>query len=125
RFDLVAIPIILLIYKFLIVRLGEHPRDDLRGTGGLRPLAWGLLGGVVLFSLIVAVAAALGVYHITDEGDLNGLPKALIASALFPAISEEIVFRGVLFRWLEEFAGSWAALVLTAALFGAGHLMNP
>jgi membrane protease YdiL (CAAX protease family) len=125
RFDLVAIPIILLIYKFLIVRLGEHPRDDLRGTGRLRPLAWGLLGGVVLFSLIVAVAAALGVYHITDEGDLNGLPKALIASALFPAISEEIVFRGVLFRWLEEFAGSWAALVLTAALFGAGHLMNP
>ena len=125
RFDVVAIPIILLIYKLLIVRLGEHPRDDLRGTGGLRPLGWGLLGGIVLFSLIVAVAAALGVYRITDEGDLNGLPKALITSALFPAISEEIVFRGVLFRWLEEFAGSWAALILTAALFGAGHLMNP
>lgn len=125
RFDLVGILIILLIYKLLIVRLGEHPRDDLRGAGGLRPLGWGLLGGVILFSFIVAVAAALGVYHITDEGDLNSLPKALITSALFPAISEEIVFRGVLFRWLEEFAGSWAALVLTAALFGAGHLMNP
>jgi hypothetical protein len=30
-----------------------------------------------------------------------------------------------LFRWLEEFGGSWAALVLTSALFGAAHLMNP
>jgi len=42
-----------------------------------------------------------------------------------PAFLEEILFRGILFRWLEEFAGSFVALVLTAAMFGASHLMNP
>jgi membrane protease YdiL (CAAX protease family) len=125
KFDLVAIPIILLLYKLIIARLGKHPRDDLRTAGALRPLGLGLLGGFLLFSLIVAVAAALGVYTITGLGDLNGLAAALVASAIFPAISEEIVFRGVLFRWIEEFGGSWVALILTSAFFGAGHLMNP
>ena len=125
KFDIVAIPIILLIYKLVIVRLGDHPRDDLRAAGSLKPLGWGLLGGFLIFSLIVAFAAALGVYRITGPGDLRSLPTALVASAIFPALSEEIVFRGVLFRWIEEFGGSWVALILTSAFFGAGHLMNP
>lgn len=125
KFDLVAILIILLIYKLVIVRLGEHPRDDLRAAGALRRLGLGLLGGFLIFSLVVGAAAALGVYTITGPGDLRGLPTALVTSALFPGISEEIVFRGILFRWIEEFAGSWIALILTSALFGAGHLMNP
>ena len=40
-------------------------------------------------------------------------------------MSEEMLFRGVLFRWLEEFGGSWTALLLTSAFFGAAHLANP
>jgi hypothetical protein len=42
-----------------------------------------------------------------------------------PAFMEELLFRGILFRWLEAFGGSWFALALTSALFGAAHLMNP
>ena len=38
---------------------------------------------------------------------------------------EELLFRGILFRWLEEFGGSWVALALTSALFGAGASVNP
>ena len=50
---------------------------------------------------------------------------ALIASAIFPAVSEELLFRGILFRWIEEFGGSWMALLVTSALFGCAHLLNP
>ena len=67
----------------------------------------------------------MGIYRIVGPGDLKGLVEALIASAVFPAVSEEMVFRGVLFRWLEEFGGSWVALLVTSALFGAAHLANP
>ena len=35
------------------------------------------------------------------------------------------MFRGILFRWLEEWGGSWVALLLTSAFFGAAHLFNP
>jgi membrane protease YdiL (CAAX protease family) len=125
KFDLVSIPILLLAYYFVIRHMGEHPRDDYRDPQWARNLGLGLLAGFLVFSAAVAVAAILGVYRIVGAGDASSLVAALIASALFPAVSEELVFRGILFRWLEEWGGSWVALLLTSALFGAAHLMNP
>lgn len=125
KFDLASIPLLLLAYYFVIQKLGRYPRNDYRDPDALRRLGLGLAGGLLVFSAAVAVAALLGVYRITGPGDLSGLLPALIASALFPAVSEELVFRGILFRWIEEFGGSWAALLLTSAFFGAAHLMNP
>src|SRR4051794_4740972 len=58
--DLLAAAILIILYKLLIRRLGEHPRDDLRFTGSLRPLLGGLAGGFVIFALVVAIAAAVG-----------------------------------------------------------------
>jgi hypothetical protein len=124
-FDLIAIPILILAYKLLIRRLGEQPRDDYRDPAALRNLGLGLGAGFLVFSVAVAIAALLGVYRITGEGNLNGLTAALIGAAIFPAINEELLFRGILFRWIEEFGGSWMALLLTSAFFGAAHLMNP
>jgi len=125
KFDLVSIVFLLLAYELIIRRLGERPRDDYRDPAFLRRLGLGLAAGFVVFSAAVAVAALLGVYRITGQGNLSGLLPALIGSAIFPAISEELVFRGILFRWIEDFGGSWLALLLTSAFFGASHLMNP
>lgn len=124
-FDLLSIAFLIPGYELLIRRLGRRPRDDYRDRLALRRLGVGLGVGFTLFSLAVAVAAALGVYRIIGLGDLSDLFPALLATAIFPAISEELVFRGILFRWLEEFGGSWLALLLTSALFGAAHLFNP
>ena len=125
RFDLVSIPLLVLAYRLLISHLGEHPKDDYRDPKALRHLGLGLAAGFLLFSLVVGVAAVLGVYRITGRGDTNGLLQALIAPTLFAAVSEELIFRGILFRWIEEFGGSWTALIVTSALFGAIHLSNP
>jgi len=124
-FYLVALPILILLYILIIARLGEHPRNELRDPRAVQRLAIGLGAGVALFSLVVAIAAALGVYRIVGVGDASDFVPALVGSALFPAVSEEMLFRGVLFRWIEEFGGSWVALLLTSAFFGAAHLMNP
>src|SRR3954453_13786374 len=43
KFDVIALPTVVLLYKLVITRLGRHPRDDLRGTGSLRPLGIGLV----------------------------------------------------------------------------------
>ena len=125
KFELASIPLLLLAYWLLISRLGEHPRNDYRDPKWARHLGMGLLAGLIIFSVAVGIAALLGIYRIQGEGDLSGLIPALIGPALFAAISEELVFRGLLFRWLEEFGGSWVALFLTSAFFGASHLANP
>jgi hypothetical protein len=52
---------------------------------------------------------------------LSGFAGYLILTA----IPEEIVFRGVVFRGVEHLAGTIVALILSSAMFGAVHLMNP
>jgi membrane protease YdiL (CAAX protease family) len=125
RFGVLGAIFLVLAYELLIRHLGERKRDDYRDPRALRHLLMGLGAGLGVFSIAVAIAAALGVYSISGQGDLTDLLPAFITAALFPAISEELVFRGIMFRWLEEWGGSWVALVLTSALFGAGHLANP
>jgi hypothetical protein len=124
RFDVVAAVILVVLYKLTIRHLGAEPRDDLRLAAAGKPLALGLATGLLLFSVIVGIAAALGVYRVIGEGNSQELLPAVITAAIFPAISEELLFRGILFRWIEEFGGSWAAVLLTSALFGAVHLHN-
>lgn len=123
--DAVVLGPVFAAYKLLIVRLGESPRDDLEVTDLLPGLGKGVLAGLVIFSLVVGIAFALGIYKIVGAGDVTGMPAALVAVAIVPAFTEELLFRGILFRWIEEFAGSWAALGLTSALFGLAHILNP
>jgi hypothetical protein len=119
-----AVVILIPLYVFVIARLGHPKRNDLNDPSWLRHLSLGLIGGTVIFSIAVLVAGLLGVYRIIGIGSLDGLLAALIVPAIGAAVTEELLFRGILFRWLEEFAGSWVALVLTSALFGAVHLGN-
>lgn len=122
---LLNIGLALAVYKLAIVHLGERPRDDLPLKGALRDLSLGLLAGALIFSAVVAVAAAAGVYRITGQGDASRLILALVGTALIPGFMEELLFRGILFRWIEEFGGSWVALVVTSGLFGLAHIFNP
>lgn len=123
--DGITVLVVLLAYKLVIKRLGARPRDDLTGPRALPQLAIGVAVGATIMALSVAAAAAAGVYRITGEGDSTQLIHELVATAVMPAFMEELLFRGILFRWIEEFAGSWVALLLTSAFFGAAHLMNP
>lgn len=121
----VTIALVVAVYKVAIARFGESPRDDLRGKGALRDLGLGLMIGLILFCAVIGVAALLDVYNIVGPGGADQMVFLLISSAIVPAVTEELLFRGILFRWIEEFGGSWAALVITSALFGLGHIINP
>ena len=121
----ISIAIMFAVYKSVIRTLGEHPNDDLPAESALKYTGLGLLAGFVLFSAVVGVAAFLNVYEIVGYGGTNDLIFSLITIAILPGFMEELLFRGILFRWLEEFAGSWVALILTSGLFGLAHILNP
>jgi len=121
----VVLATVLLTYKMAIARLGEAPRDDLIVKQAWPNLGIGILLGFLLMAMSVGVAAVVHVYDFVGEGDSSQLVNALVTSAIMPAFLEETLFRGILFRWIEEFAGSWIALLVTAALFGLVHILNP
>jgi len=111
----------------LMVRLADRrtaASAGLERRGLASETGLGLLGGGVLFSLVVGAMAALGAYHVSG---VNGHARLLMPLLLFlgVAVSEEIIFRGYIFQTLESRWGTGIALAASALLFGLTHLANP
>jgi uncharacterized protein len=121
----IMLAFVLPVYKLVISRLGGTPHDDLPMARALPELGKGIAAGAALFCLVAAIAAAAGIYRIAGLGDAANIVLPLISASMMPAIMEELLFRGILFRWLEDFSGSWATLIVTSALFGLAHSQNP
>ena len=94
-------------------------------AGALRELAAGVAIGAALFSAVVGVQALFGAYRITGWRDDLAVMVIPFCVSFAAAVIEEILFRGVIFRLLEESLGTWIALAISAALFGLGHLNSP
>ncbi len=87
-------------------------------------LGTGLLIGAGLYTLSVLILMVLGIYRIDGFNSWTFLFPAIVM-ALSSGIFEELFFRAVLFRLVEEVLGSWIALVFSALVFGLVHLLNP
>lgn len=85
----------------------------------------GLLLGFVLISVVVGVIWALGGLRFSGVQTPRGWVSLVAIAGFQAAISEEILFRGVLFRYVEEVLGTWGAVAISAAVFGGAHLSNP
>jgi membrane protease YdiL (CAAX protease family) len=113
------------VYKLVIVRLGDRPRDDLQLRDAAPSLFIGCVLGFFLFCALAGIAALFDVYNVLGWNGAGELPRDLILIGILPAFMEELFFRGILFRWIEELGGTWTAFAVTSALFGAGHAFNP
>jgi membrane protease YdiL (CAAX protease family) len=98
--------------------------SELTVPGMGRELGIGLLIGTGLYTACELILMALGIYRISGLNPISYMVPA-IAMALSSSVFEELLFRGVLFRSIETWFGSWAALVLSSLVFGLTHLLNP
>jgi CAAX protease family protein len=116
--------IVLSAYAAYVRVIEKRAVIELSGRNAMRELGAGVLLGALLLALTMGVLAALGVYRITGY---NGWPAMLatLPGFILAAVLEEVVARGVIFRILNEWLGTWIALVLSAAVFGLLHLLNP
>ena len=107
------------------VRVVERRRaDELSGTGAVRETGAGIAVGAGLLVATIGAIAALGYYQVTGSNPVSAIVPTF-AMAVASGYAEEVLFRGVLFRIIEESLGTWIALALTALLFGLAHMMNP
>jgi hypothetical protein len=106
----------------LLVRLFEG-RWPSEAAPRPRLLDLGVLIGVGLFCAVYAIYAVMGVASFHGVNGFNGVGGVLLV-AILAGVGEEVLFRGVVFRVLEESAGTLAALILSAGLFGLMHAGN-
>lgn len=107
------------------VRLVERRRaDELSGKGAVQETGVGIAVGAGLLVATIGAIAALGYYQVTGSNPVSAIVPTF-AMAVASGYAEEVLFRGVLFRIIEESLGTWIALALTALMFGFAHMMNP
>ena len=119
-----AILAISLAYAWYVRLVERRTVDELSRRGALREAGAGALVGFSLLAGTIAVLAALGYYQVDAVNPWSTLAQAFTV-ALFAAWWEELVFRGLFFRILEGSLGTWFALGISAAIFGAVHIGGP
>lgn len=100
-------------------RVVEFPR-----RGGGPHLVVGALSGAGLAAVVIGVLTLLGVYRISEWGSVSAA-LAVVGAMSVVAVTEEVFFRGVVFRLLWGRWGAATALVVSATIFGLVHLLNP
>ncbi|MFC4628386.1 CPBP family intramembrane glutamic endopeptidase [Promicromonospora alba] len=113
-----------LVYAWVVRRTEHRDVVEVSREGAVSGLGWGTLLGVGLFALVIVNLAFLGSYTVHGLGTVTGA-VGLVGFMAAVAVSEELMFRGVLFRIIEGWTGTWIALTATSLLFGLAHLINP
>lgn len=120
------LPIGLFALYARLVRLTEKRSAceiDLRK--GVTPFMTGALLGVAMMGTFFLILWGLGNARITPGTEsLRGLATELLVP-MVTAMIEELLFRTVLFRILEEISGTTVAVVISAIVFAMSHAVNP
>lgn len=112
------------VYTLLVRWLERRAVAELAPRPAAAGLGRGALAGLGLFAVTIGLIALFGGYRITGTGSVTGM-LAILGLMTAAAAAEELLFRGVLFRLLEELTGSYGALAISGVLFGVIHLVNP
>ncbi|GHJ29811.1 CAAX amino protease [Streptomyces hygroscopicus subsp. sporocinereus] len=111
------------VYRWAVGRTERRPVTELAREGARGSLLRGLVIGVTMFGCVIANLYVYGAYEVHGFGSLTGA-VGLVGFMTGAAVTEELMFRGLLFRLVERGLGTYIALVLSGVVFGAAHLLN-
>ena len=120
----IAVAVVLGLYALGVKLMEGHwPRD--LGLGKLVPhTTLGLIVGFVYMTLVVSTIAATGCATVDVRGTSWEEIAYWLLVFLTVGVGEEIIFRGIIFRQIDERWNTWTALIVSALLFGIIHLPN-
>ncbi|UCG62481.1 MAG: CPBP family intramembrane metalloprotease [Candidatus Zixiibacteriota bacterium] len=125
--DLIGIifmAVAILMYRLFTRVVEKRPAVEMSARGSVSETGLGFLLGAGIMTFMVALLWVLSYYRIDSVGSWEVILHALLFFGL-AALGEEIVFRAILFRHIEELAGTWGAIIFTGLLFGFAHIGNP
>ena len=122
-FGMAAAALMVFVYRWVVGRTEQREPTELAWDGAGARIARGALIGTLMFAAVILNIAFLGDYHVDGLGSVTGA-VGLFGFMAAAAVSEELLYRGLLFRLIEERTGTWIAMLLTGMLFGLIHLTN-
>lgn len=120
----IAVAVVLGLYALGVKLMEGHWPHDL-GLGKLVPHTMlGLIVGFVYMTLVVSAIVATGCATVYVRGTLWEEICWWLLLFMTVGVGEEIIFRGIIFRQIDERWNTWTALIVSALLFGFMHLPN-
>ncbi|MGC3992780.1 MAG: CPBP family intramembrane metalloprotease [Propionicimonas sp.] len=123
----VAVVLAIWLYRRVIMRrIARREPVELPAWPWWRPVLLGAAGGVAFMGVSATIVSGLGGYSFSLAGGLSPAQWFELAGlVLSSSVLEELTFRGVALQAIERGLGWAPALLITAAFFGAAHLVNP
>jgi membrane protease YdiL (CAAX protease family) len=112
------------LYICLVRLMERRAASELAPGPGVGLVVIGLIMGVLLFCAVYAVFFWQGLARSLSMGGVADIGRVFAVSVV-AGVAEELIFRGVVFRIVEESCGTLVALVVSAAVFGLLHAGNP
>lgn len=118
-----VIVLLFAIYYFLIKAIEKRPVYELSISRMFFEILVGIVCGTMVIFLIVAILAIPGYYSVIKFNHADAVFYGFFRF-LNGAFFEELLFRLIIFKLMEEYLGSWISLLIGALFFGGAHLFN-
>ncbi|HEX3395403.1 MAG TPA: CPBP family intramembrane glutamic endopeptidase [Steroidobacteraceae bacterium] len=122
--NLIVAGLALVVYRLMVRWLERRRAVELDLRKGSVQFPAGVAMGLALMAAVYGILWAANVASFAPGTGLSGLGAGLVA-AFLAGVFEELLFRAVLFRIVEQACGTTIALVVSAAVFGLVHGLNP
>lgn len=122
---IIGVFVLISLYSLYTKFIEKRKATEFSTQGMIRETGYGLAVGAGIMALIVFLMFVGGYYRI--DGFNDNIPYFIdyIFIFIIAAFVEELIFRLILFRLIEEFLGTWVSILFQIVLFGFGHAMNP
>ena len=112
------------IYATWVKLFEKRKVSELCLRRALPDLIKGFFIGFLFIAVVVGILALMGVYRI-DSVNINWIGLLLsVAAYSIVAVSEEVLFRGILFRMIDERYHALQAFIISSLTFGTVHLVT-
>ncbi|MBP2368407.1 CPBP family intramembrane glutamic endopeptidase [Pseudonocardia parietis] len=112
------------VYRVVMRHVARRGVPEIAPAGAVFHTAIGIAIGVGFIGVSVLMVITEFSFGLSP-GAGTSIVASMVAVQVGAAVTEELIFRGLLLQALERLCGSWAALAITAVLFGLLHLANP
>lgn len=123
--------IVFIISGFVIIGLfqlwtrGFEKEWRMDTISDFRKLWCGIAIGTLYFCAVTGILAAMGAYSASYASPHWGLIVVCLCLDFLVACSEEVIFRGILYRLIDERYGFWWAIGVSSLVFGFAHMFQP
>lgn len=121
----VSAAVIMALFALWVKKVERKSTSMMLTHKAVQQLGKGFLTGILFFIAVTAVFFISGMAEISFTNPSWAYIGMNLLLYLVVACAEEVIFRGVLFRMIDERFGMWPALVITGLMFGFVHISNP